>query len=77
MSDPDRPAVLTTVSTEVLASVIAAKLQSEGIPAEVSGALTSGFRTEVPGGVQVLVRPEDLERAREVLADTGQRDADA
>lgn len=63
----ERPVVLATVGTEMLASVIVARLESEGIPAELSGGITLGFQPEAKGGVQILVRPEDEQRAREVM----------
>jgi len=66
-SDADKPVVLTSVPTEPLAALLVGRLQNEGIRAEMSGALTSGFRAEAAGDVQILVRPEDAVRARELL----------
>ena len=60
--------VLTTVPHEVPAGIIVAALEREGILASASGVLTAAYRTEVPGRVQILVRGEDLPRARDVLA---------
>ena len=68
MSDPGKPVVLATVANEPLASMMVARLQMEEIEAEMSGVLASDFRTEAPGGVQVLVRAQDAPRARELLA---------
>jgi len=65
--DPDRPVVLTAVPNEAHAAMIVAALGHEGIKAHAQGSLTSGFRAEAPGNVQVLVRQADLERARELL----------
>ena len=65
--DPNQPIVLTKVPTEAEAAMIVAALENQGVVAHATGALTSGFRTEVPSGVQILVRQEDLERAREAL----------
>ena len=65
--DPNQPVVLTTTPTEAEAAMIVAALENRGVVAHITGALTSGFRTEVPGGVQVLVRQDDLERARDAL----------
>ena len=61
--DPNRVAVLTTVPSEAQAEMIAAALEAEGLDARTTGALTIGFRAEVPGGVQVLVRQGDLAQA--------------
>lgn len=75
--DPNRPAVLTSVPNEAQAHLIAAALQRHGVQAQIEGALTSGFRAEVPGQVQVVVRQADVERARDILedlkSDTGER----
>jgi hypothetical protein len=73
--DPNRPVVLTTVPTEVQAALIVAALCEQGIEAQTIGELTSAFRAEVPGGVSILVRQADLNRARVVLqtAQPGQR----
>ncbi len=68
-SDPDRPAILTTLPTETVAALLVARLRSEGLVAEMSGALTSAFRAEVPGGVRVLVLERDLDKARQVMAE--------
>ncbi len=67
--DADHAVVLTRVSSEPLAALLVGQLRSEGIRAEMSGVLTSAFRAEAPGGVQILVLAKDLGRAREVLAD--------
>lgn len=60
--------VLTHTPTETLAALLVARLESEGIYAEMAGALTSAFRAEAPGQVQILVREEDADRARSLLA---------
>jgi hypothetical protein len=67
-TDADKPIVLASLPTEPLVALLVGRLQSEGIRAEMSGALTSAFRVEAPGAVQVLVRPQDAARARELLA---------
>ena len=67
--DPNRPVVLTKVENETVAALIVAALEERGIEAETAGALTSGFRAEAPGGVQVIVRAADRERAEEALND--------
>ena len=67
--DQNRPVVLTKVENETVAALIVAALEERGIDAETTGALTSGFRAEAPGGVQVIVRAVDRERAEEALND--------
>ena len=61
--------VLASVSTETEAAMIVGRLASEGIQADSEGALTSSFRTEVPGLVKIVVKPNDLARAREILVE--------
>ena len=65
--DPNRVVVLTTAPTESQGAMIVAALEAEGVQAQMTGALTSGFRAEVPGGVQVIVRYGDLGQAQSVL----------
>ncbi len=65
--DPQRPVVLTQTANEVQAAMIVAALDAAGIRAEATGGLTSEFIAAAPGGVQVLVRAEDVERAQDVL----------
>jgi len=65
--DPGRPVVLTSVPSEAHAAMIVAALEREGIKAHAQGSLTSGFRAEAPGNVQVLVRQADLGQAHALL----------
>jgi len=67
MTDPDQPAVVTVALNEIEATLIIAKLDANDIEAHAEGALTSGFRAEVPGGVRVMVRQSDVERAKQIL----------
>jgi hypothetical protein len=66
-NDPNGVAVLTTGPSEVQATLIIAALRQRGIPAWIIGEWTSGFRAEAPGGVWILVRQADFERAQVVL----------
>jgi hypothetical protein len=58
--------VLTVVATEWEAELLVSALKDEGIAAEASGALTSGFRAEAPGGVKVLVNRHDFADAKRI-----------
>lgn len=66
-NDPNAAVILVTLNTEVEAQLLVGQLEAEDIEAQSSGALTAGFRAEAPGGVQVLVRQADLEKAQAVL----------
>ncbi len=65
--DPNRVVVLTTAPTEPQAAMIVVALEAQGVQAQTTGALTSGFRAGPPGEVQVIVRYGDLEQAQSVL----------
>lgn len=64
----DNPVTLTTVPTDLEARMIASTLNANGVEAQVTGEFTAGFRAEAPGQVRVVVRSEDLVRAKEILA---------
>lgn len=66
-TEPGGTTVLAVVRTEPEAAMMVQALESHGIPAQYVGALTSGFRAEVPGGVSVIVHTENLSKARELL----------
>lgn len=57
-------------TSEAEAALVAAALEDAGIRAEMVGGLTTGFRAEAPGVTSVVVRREDLERARKVVTET-------
>ena len=61
---PD-PVVVAKYPTEFEAALTKNMLVDAGIPSEIAGGMTAGFRAETPGMVQVLV-PGD--RAQEALA---------
>jgi hypothetical protein len=75
-SDPNNPEVLTSVRTEVEAAAIVGALAARSIGASTTGGYTAGFRAEAPGCVNVIVRNEDLDRARYVLAEIEQDQTD-
>ena len=68
MEDREEPAVLAEVPAEIEAQLIVAALETEGIEAFKSGGYASDFRVGVPGHIKILVRPEDLDRAKEAFA---------
>ncbi len=63
----NNPVVLTSTASEPEAAVLIAYLRDEGVPAEMMGGLTAGFRAEAIGYVQVLVRAEDEAHAKTLL----------
>ena len=60
---------LAFLFSEVEAKLLSDALNQEGIHSEVAGFLTGSFRAEAPGRVKVLVREQDLQRAKELLDD--------
>ncbi len=68
MSDEsDELVVLQSVPSEAQANLIAAALERAGIEAALEGALTAAFRAEAPGEVKIIVRKNDLQKAKEAL----------
>ena len=65
---PEHLARLTSVPTDMEASVIVAALEEEGVASTATGGYTAGFKAEAPGWVQVLVAEADLPVARNTLA---------
>ena len=67
--DLNNPTTLTRHCSEVEAATILAALSESGIQGTTTGSFTTGFQTQAPGDVTVVVRQSDLPRAREVLAE--------
>lgn len=67
-TDQTDPVTVAEVMTEVEAAIIRSTLEAEGVPSWVIGGLLTGFRAELPGRAQVVVRAGDAELAREILA---------
>ena len=59
--------VLQSVPSEGQANLIVAALERAGIQAAIEGALTAAFRAEAPGEVKIIVRKNDLEKAKAAL----------
>lgn len=60
-------AIVATVASETEGHLLASILNEHEIPAVVSGGVTSQFRAETPGTVQVMVRQGNLAAARSIL----------
>ena len=69
-SAPDKITVLRTLPTEMHATILVARLNEVGIDAWVEGGISSGYRAEAPGNANVLVRQDDLPRARSVVSES-------
>lgn len=67
--DPNNPTPLTRFANEIEAATILSALAENGIQGTTTGSFTTGFRTEAPGDVTVVVRHCDLLRSLEVLAE--------
>ncbi|MFN3191909.1 MAG: putative signal transducing protein [Aureliella sp.] len=72
MSEETKLVRLTEVQHEAEAGVLVAALETEGIQANSTGDLTSGFRAESPGAIAIWVHAKDLEEAQRVVAEIEQ-----
>lgn len=59
--------VLTSMPTEWEAQLLTNVLTDNGIKVSLEGTQTAAFQAEAPGEVDVIVRKQDLEEAREIL----------
>ena len=75
-TDPNAPELLESFPSDIEAATLVAALDSHGIPASTTGGYTAGFRAEAPGNVNVIVRRQDLDRARRVLASIEKKQTD-
>tara|TARA_A100001391_G_scaffold148035_1_gene105522 strand:- start:1338 stop:1601 length:264 start_codon:yes stop_codon:yes gene_type:complete len=62
------PVVVGIYDTEFEAALIKNMLSEAGIPAQMVGAMTAGFRAETPGKVKVLVPGSLGEQAMALIA---------
>ena len=67
-TQPESLKVVREASGDIEATNLRAALEEAGIECQSVGDYTAGFRTEVPGGLQILVKAADYERAQAVLA---------
>lgn len=68
--DPASPVILTAVSSEFEAEVIANSLRELGIRAVTTGGFTTGIRAETSADVAVLVPLQQIEDAQKLLTGT-------
>ena len=66
--DPASPVILTAVSSEFEAEVIANSLRELGIRAVTTGGFTTGIRAETSADVAILVPLQQMEDAQRLLA---------
>jgi hypothetical protein len=68
-NDPNSPCTLMSAANEIEAAGIVTALAAYDIEASTVGGFTAGFKAEAPGGVQVVVRRADLDRAQSALTE--------
>ena len=71
-TDDETLAIVATVTTEVEGQLLANILNERGIPAVITGGITSQFRAEAPGAVRVMVKQNSLSAAQSVLEERAQ-----
>lgn len=77
MTDHRAPVVLARYPTEFEAALVRGILLNAGIPCEIAGIHTAGFRAEAPGMVDVLVPADREAEARALIEqDTEADDTD-
>ena len=68
-SDPNNAVTLIRFKSEIESVALLAALAEMDIHGTMTGSFTTGFRTEAPGDVAVIVRQRDLPKALEVLTE--------
>lgn len=76
MTDHPAPVVLARYPTEFEAALVRGILLNAGIPCEIAGIHTAGFRAEAPGMVDVLV-PANREAEARTIIESGTQADDA
>ncbi len=74
-TEPNHPEVLTSVRNDLEAMPLIAALAELGIEATKTGSFTADFRAEAPGVVRIVVKQQDLARAKEALKEIGKDNA--
>ena len=72
---PD-PVVVARYPTEFEASLTRNMLNEAGIPSELVGGMTAGFRAETPGMVEVLVPGQFAEEAKLLIEEQEEGESD-
>lgn len=70
MSESDignNPKIVYRAANDIEAASIVCALAEQGIPGTVTGSFTSGFITEAPGEVSVIVRESDFVEATKII----------
>ncbi len=75
-TEPNHPEVLTSVRNDLEAMPLIAALANLGIEATKTGSFTADFRAEAPGEVRIVVKQQDLARAKEALKEIGEDNAE-
>jgi len=70
---PDRLDLLTSVANDAEAAIVVSMLDEQGIRAFTTGDLAAGFRLVALGGINVMVKHQDLDHARHALAEASSR----
>ncbi len=74
--DHAEPVVVARYSTEFEASLTRNMLQEAGIPSQLVGGMTAGFRAETPGMVDVLVPGRFAEEAKLMIEEQEEGETD-
>ena len=72
--DPNNPQVLFTAANEPEAASIVAALAERGIEASATGGLSFPGNLGLDGGVEVMVKHADIDRAKQALAEIREED---
>jgi len=75
-TEPNHPEVLISVRNDLEAMPLLAALAELGIEATTTGSFTADFRAEAPGQVRIVVKQQDLARAKEALKEIAQSNAE-
>jgi len=74
--EPNHPEVLTSVRNDLEAMPLLAALEELGVEATTTGSFTADFRAEAPGEVRIVVKHQDLARAKEALKEINEGGSD-
>ena len=66
--DSDAPTVIYRAANSGEAAAVVTALEAAGIETFTTGGFTSSFMVEALGGVEVIVRQSQADKARQILA---------